>query len=162
VAATISSDKMLGLVRLAEEHPHRITALLGPRDRERSQTNQALPSGFTFVAHPGLSRGQEYQLREPAPQRIRDALGIPASPEALRYAAPLRVRDYRDPLPGFEGNWSAAFAPIDESGFVVVVQSQRDRPAPLAPALERLAAPTGAIFLLGGGLLLSIVARRRR
>ena len=168
IAGSIAIDKVLGAVRLLDDRHGRIATVLGPRDRERAQANLPLPSDLTFIVHPGLLRGQALPLRQPEPIRIRAALGIPSDTEAanrnkLRYAAPLRVDDYRDPVAGFEGAWSAVFAAADESGYVVAVQSRRDV-TPLGQVLvEKLALPAGIPFAVG---LLTLgflgLARRRQ
>jgi hypothetical protein len=168
IGGTISSDKVLGAVRLLDDRHGRIAAVLGPRDRERDQALKPLPSDLTFIVHPGLLHGQALALVRPEPGTIRAALGISLDSEAanrnqLRYAAPYAVDDYRDPVPGFDGAWSAVFAAADESGYVVAVQSRRDV-TPLGQVLmEKLALPAGIPFSVG---LLALgfvgLARRRR
>jgi hypothetical protein len=166
VAGTIATNAALGSLRLVDDRKRHITALLGPRDNERKNAYQPLPTGFTFVAHPGLQHGQLQELSEPQPALLRAALGIPAGEKGLRYAAPLRIDDYRDPvLPG--ERWAAAFAPVDESGDVVVVQARRSDRSAATQLFEHLAVPAGipfgvALALLIGFKLAALENERRR
>jgi eukaryotic-like serine/threonine-protein kinase len=163
IGGTISSNKVFGAVRLADGQPGRIAALLGPRDMERRDIGRALPDGFTFIVHPGLTPGREYQLQRPDPAWIRAAFGNPAPTSDLRYVEPLLVSDYVDPVPNpdFSGPWSAALAPVDSSGFVVVVQSPRPRVPSLAVLCAQAAAELMAPFGVGLALLLALRVRQR-
>lgn len=153
---------------LLDEHHGRIATVLGPRDRERSQAGLPLPNDWAFIVHPGLPRGKSVPLRDPAPATIRSGLGIALDGEGvsnsgqLRYMTPLRVDAYRDPVPGFDGAWSAVFATTDESGYIVAVQSRRDTTALTRVLLEKLALPAGIPFALGLLGLGSIALTRRR
>ncbi len=167
LAASVTTDRVLGAVRVSGDRNGRVAAVLGPRDRDRSSAHLAPPSDLSFIVHPGLAKGQQFKLLRPNPAVIRDALGLSFAPdsrpaERLRYAAPLRVDDYHDPIPGFEGSWSAVFASADESGYIVAVSSPRDE-TPLASALaSKLAIPAGVPFTLALlGLSLWGLSRRR-
>jgi eukaryotic-like serine/threonine-protein kinase len=150
LAATISSNKSFGSVHLADGTTRHLTALLGPRGADRKDIGGPPPDGFTFVVHPNLSEGEEYQLKHPEPSLIRSTLGIPAPTGGLRYVKPLPVRVYRDPVLEQHGLWTAALAPVDESGFVVLVQSPRepDRSAFALLSDRELAIPM-ALFVTG-------------
>ena len=50
-------------------------------------------------------------------------------PEGAEYVRPLTERSYRDPVPGFAGEWLAALAPVGKTGFVVLVQTPRPKGA---------------------------------
>lgn len=161
LGATFPSSRALGVVRAAADHPRRFAALLGPRDVDRKDVGQPLPDGFTFLVHPGLDSGKEYRLQGLEPARIRSALAISGDSEAeMRYVPPYVVRDYVDPIPGYAGQWSAAIAPVNAAGFIVVVQSPRESGlrARLSESALNLATPFGIGFAL---LLLIGVARRR-
>ena len=169
LAGSITTDKVLGAVQLLDDHHGRLAAVLGPRDRERGAP-LPLPNDLTFIVHPGLRHGQALSLQHPTPGTLRAALGIAsvaqsgegAGPGLLRYSAPLRVDDYRDPVPGFDGSWSAVFAAADESGYLVAVQSRRDA-TPLAHAVAaKLWPAAGVPFGLGLLLLLTLGLARRR
>jgi eukaryotic-like serine/threonine-protein kinase len=154
LGGTVATDNVLGAVRVLDRHDRRTAAVLGPRDRDRKAAHLPLPNDLSFIVHPGLTKGQLFRLLHPEPATIRSALGlsVPASsrdiPDHLRYAAPFRVDDYRDPIPGYDGAWSAVFASADESGYIVAVASARDD-TPIASALlGRLAVPAGVPFTI--------------
>lgn len=162
LGATIASNKSFGSVRLQDGPTGHLTALIGPRGADRKDMGRPLPDGFTFVVHPALPPGKEYQLKYPAPPRIRAALGIPASSDGLRYIEPLTVRDYRDPVTEPSRLWTAALAPVDESGFVVLVQSPRepDRSRWAFFSDQDLAAPM-ALFAIGLAAFIGMHLRSR-
>lgn len=159
LGATISSNKSFGSVRLEDGPAGHVTALLGPRGADRGRP---APDTFTFLVHPNLSPGKEYQLRYPEPRAIRAALGIPTSNGGLRYVEPLLVRDYHDPVAPESGLSTAALAPVDESGFIVLVAS------PLGAARSRWTSVRDedlfvlASFSVGFALLLGAHLRSRR
>jgi hypothetical protein len=166
VVGSIRADAALGSVRLADERRAYVTALLGPRDNDRADGARPLPSGFTFVAHPGLQSGQLIELRRPEPDWIRDKLGIPNGSPELRYGTPLRVDDYVDPVFA-SGPWVATFAPVYDSGYAVVVQSLRRNEGVIARVLKTLAVPAGvlpfsAALLLLAGLKFRQLEQQRR
>jgi hypothetical protein len=124
-----SADSALGKVVMKDSPDgDRITVLLGPRDNERSEGEaRALPDGFSLIVHPGLPHGAEYAVRDPDPFALRAAVGAAGAAGKqfrLRYARPLVMTEYRDVLPGFEAQWLAAFAPVGDTGFVLVVQTR--------------------------------------
>ncbi|MES1183591.1 MAG: protein kinase [Myxococcales bacterium] len=162
IGGSIPSNKVFGSVRLTDNQPGRIAALLGPRDMDRKDIGGALPDGFTFIVHPGLAPGREYQLQHPNPARIRSAFGIPGPSTELRYVAPLLASDYVDPVPhqGFSGPWSAALAPVDSSGFVVVVQSPRPQIRSLLALATRVTLELMAPFGFSLALLLAFRVRQ--
>jgi serine/threonine-protein kinase len=144
-----------------------VTALLAPRGNDRiAGPNAPPPSDFTFLVHPGMSRGAEHTLRAPSGHQLRAAFGpagAPGEQYALQYVPPLKLSDYRDPIPGFSGSWLAAFAPVGKTGFVVLVQTPKDQlrwPSMLA---TRLAAPVGLAVGLGLPLIaLGATSLRKR
>jgi serine/threonine protein kinase len=161
VAGTIASDKVLGAVRVLDDRNARVAAVLGPRDRDRHEARLPLPSDLHVIVHPGLDHGHARRLHQPTPAVLRAGLGIassdensPGDPGKLRYAAPYRVDDYRDPVAGFEGAWSAVFAAADASGYIVAVQSRRDV-TPLAELVARKLAIPAYLF---GVTLLALIA----
>lgn len=161
---TIGSDHMLGAVRLLDDGHGRTTAVLGPRDRERSAAHLPLPEDLAFIVHPGLVKGQAQQLLTPNPLTVRRELGLSSSAlrseavDRLRYAAPYAVDDYSDPTPGYEGRWSAVFAAADESGYVVAVASRRSS----SLLLDAFTSPAGVPYGLGLLVLAAISLRQLR
>ena len=172
LAATFNAKAAFGAVRMqpnAAEGARITTALIGPRGSDRGEgPDTATPARFSFLVHPGLPPGVEYALQPPMPARLFSAFGAAAPPGeqfSMEYVSPLEVTDYRDPVPGFEESWLAAFAPVGKTGLVVLVETRKDGwrwPALLAhgrptPAAIWLASP---LPVLAAGTLLR--ARRRR
>ena len=176
--ASLVASAAFGAVRMevSDESGQVVSALIGPRGNDRSD-EVAHRSDFSFLVHPGLAVGAEYPLDAPTATSVRAAFVEPAEPGeqlVFRYVRPLKNAAYRDPLPGFEGEWLAAFAPVGRTGFMVLVERKLE--SGLLPRLftAPLATPTGLMRVLGllllpaaavGWLLLyvaaGVVARRR-
>jgi serine/threonine-protein kinase len=132
MVGTLSAKSAFGAVRM-EETPQSgrvITALIGPRgnDRERGPDAPA-PTDFAFLVHPGMDRGVEYPARVRAAAELRERFGLAAPPGrqlSLQYARALQLADYRDPIPGFEGEWLAALAPVGTTGLFVLVATRKE------------------------------------
>jgi hypothetical protein len=129
---TFGAKAVFGAIRMEEtslETERITTALVGPRGNDRGAgPDTPAPSRYTFLAHPGLDRGVEYPLDAPSPERLHHAFGAPAPPGeqfVLEYVPPLTERTYRDPVPGFAGEWLAALAPVGKTGFVVLVETRK-------------------------------------
>ena len=146
----------------------RIVALLGPRDRDRS-TPEPRRASFDFIAHPRLSHGQEVPLHEPSPAALERAFGLGVTPGeqfSLRWAPPLLVPNYRDPLLEPARTSLAAFAPVGRTGYVVVVETSHDAVRRDGRALAkklawRVGAPLGIGLCLLAYALFSTVRRKR-
>lgn len=169
LAGTVATDNVLGAVRVSGERSGRVAAVLGPRDRDRANADRPLPNDLSFIVHPGLTKGQQIKLLWPEPADIRAALGLSLpsesrpgpAPARLRYAAPFRVDTYHDPVPGYEGTWSAVFATADESGYIVAVSSRRDSTSVGSTLLSKLALPAGVPFSIALlGLVMWAIAVR--
>lgn len=123
--ATIQADSAFGEVQLQDPEGGHLTALLGPRDRDR---HDAAPApDFTFLVHDGLMDRVEHVLHDPSPAALRSAFGAledPCEQFKLRRIPPVTLVNYRDPVPGFSGRWLAAIAPVGQTGFVVLVQTR--------------------------------------
>ena len=160
VAALVAPATVAGALRLdAEGDRSRSAALLAPVDP--AQTSGS--SRWAFLFHEG-HEGPGLAEFEPRVPRGVAALGRPALSlvgQQLRPAEPERVRtaeDYRDPLPGHGGRWLAGFAPVGDTGFVVVVQTRYAAVLqPIARALQRVALP---LLLLALGGLVAVALRR--
>jgi hypothetical protein len=156
MVALIAADSAFGRLRMKDENGSgRITALIGPRDVERDQPRQlGEPKHFVFLIHDGIRRGEE--IRAPDIPALRAASRVAAPPGqqfALSTEAPHTDANYRDPVPGYEGPWHAAFAPIGATGYVMVVQSRKTPTPSIAGALELLHPPAS---WLGGGAALAL------
>ncbi|HYQ04598.1 MAG TPA: serine/threonine protein kinase [Polyangiaceae bacterium] len=165
----LTVDSAIGQVKM-EDAPGsgRIVALLGPRDRDRS-TPEPRRASFDFIVHPRLVQGQEVPLHEPSPATLDRAFGLAVTPGeqfSLRWAPPLLVPDYHDPLLEPGRSSLAAFAPVGRTGYVVVVQTSRDAVRRDGRALAaklawRVGAPLAFSLLLLGFALFSTVRRKR-
>ena len=129
-----------------------MTVLIGPFEGERIGAHKpSAPSGFTFLAHPRLTRGQKVML-EPAlsSELTREFLTLPGARQfELVTALPFQRRDYRDPLLG--DHWLAAFAPVGATGYVVLVQTREAVAIRPSNSLARIAvtlAGSSAVLLL--------------
>jgi eukaryotic-like serine/threonine-protein kinase len=136
-----------------------MTVLIGPFEGERiGQHKPSAQSGFTFLAHPRLKRGQKVMLEPALSSQLSRAFRSPAAARQFELvtALPVQRADYEDPLLG--GHWLAAFAPVGATGYVVVVQT-RDalaiRPSnSLARIAVTLAGATAALLLIYGSFWL--------
>jgi eukaryotic-like serine/threonine-protein kinase len=125
---------------------------------------------FTFLVHPAMDRGAEYSLGTPRPSQLRNAFGLSAPPGqqfALQYTPALRLPSYHDPVPGFEGEWLTAMAPVGRTGFVVLVQTRKDVAFPWLRAMRarqapRIAAGACLALLFIGGAVIRGRSRRAR
>lgn len=163
--AMLGTDSVFGPVTIDDdENSGRFTALLAPRGRERS--DQAPRSGqYVLLVHSKLKHGagvalparyatllsRRFQSGKPAGHQLEDAS-----------LSPLSLDHYQDPLPGFEGRWLAAFAPVGSTGYVVLVQSRYDDAARASRVLRRLAARVGLGALLTLICLLILTLRLNR
>jgi eukaryotic-like serine/threonine-protein kinase len=131
---TYMAKAVFGAVRMDEtslETERITTALVGPRGNDRGAgPDSRTPSRYTFLAHPGLDHGAEYPMDAPSPEQLHRGFGAPAPPGeqfVMEYVLPLTERTYRDPVPGFAGEWLAALAPVGKTGFVVLVETPRPK-----------------------------------
>lgn len=121
----IQADSAFGEVQLHDVGGDHSTALLGPRDRDRNIKH--LPSDFTFLVHQGILDRVEYVLHDaasPTPLTALSASKDPCEQFKLRRVTPMTWTNYRDPVPGFDGRWLAAIAPVGQTGYLVVVQTR--------------------------------------
>lgn len=162
-------DSAIGQVKMQDAPGSgRIVALLGPRDRDRS-TPEPRRASFDFIVHPRLSHGQEVPLHEPSPAALDRAFGLAVTPGeqfSLRWAPPLLVPNYHDPLLEPARTSLAAFAPVGRTGYVVVVETSHDAVRRDGRALAkklawRAGAPLGIGLCLLAFALFSTVRRKR-
>lgn len=128
VAAVATSTK---LGSLGFDDPDNVRALIGVRDDER---DRRADSSYMILLHPGHKYGEAEPLEsgpvrtlEEATRgtpRIEDALGLP--PPALTASSD----DYSDPVgernSRYAGRWIAGFAPVGNTGLIVVVQTSAE------------------------------------
>ncbi|HEX7842251.1 MAG TPA: CHAT domain-containing protein [Kofleriaceae bacterium] len=145
---TVGTDAALGQQRLdraSDDGP--MAVIVAPRDRSRATTEGE--GDYVVVLHDGLTHGAGIAVDSP---RLRELRATRTERNQLRWIDPDPITDdaHRDPVPGFEGRWLAGFAPVGDTGFVVIVQTRYD--AALEPntrLLRRLVAwGGGAAFLV--------------
>jgi hypothetical protein len=170
LVASLNVDSTIGQVRMTDPaEGGRIVALIGPRDNDRFNANAPLPSDFYFIVHPELARGREVPLRDPSRVMLERAFGraAPAGEQfSLRWAPPLLLPDYHDPLLTPARSSLAALAPVGRTGYIVIVQlskdaAQRDGRALVRKLAWRAGLPLAAGSLLFGFGVLATVRRRR-
>jgi serine/threonine-protein kinase len=170
IVAALAVDSAIGQVRMQDTNDSgRIVALLGPRDQERSASDSLEPQDFDFIVHPRLELGREVALHNPNRATLDRAFGLAVKPGeqlAMRWAPPLLLSDYRDPLFDLSQSSLAAFAPVGHTGYVVVVQTSNDAVhrdgRGLAKKLVWRAAPLLMLGTLLLGLAVSSTIRRKR
>jgi hypothetical protein len=144
--ATIGTDFALKRKRLdpaSEAGP--MAVVVAPRDRSRDTTKGE--GEYVVLLHEGLSHGAEIVIDSP---RLRELRVTRTERNQLRLPDPEPITDdaHRDPVPGFEGRWLAGFAPVGDTGFVVIVQTRYDVAVePNARLSHRLALRTGVVLL---------------
>jgi hypothetical protein len=145
--ATIGTDFALKRKRLdsvSEAGP--MAVVVAPRDRSRDTTKGE--GDYVVLLHEGLPHGAEIVIDSP---RLRELRATRAERNQLRWLDPDPIIDdaHRDPVPGFEGRWLAGFAPVGDTGFVVVVQTRYDAALkPNTQLLRRLAWGGSAVILV--------------
>jgi serine/threonine-protein kinase len=162
ISAAIVTDTTLGPTRLDDESDTLRTAVVvAPRDRSRGTTAGA--GDYVVLLHEGLAHGAEFVVSSP---RLRELSVTRTEHDQLRRIDVEPVTDdaYTDPMPGFEGRWLAGFAPVGETGFVVIVQTRYDAAVKLNARLWRVAqVGVGILATVTFGFgLLGYLRRRRR
>jgi serine/threonine-protein kinase len=153
VAATITTDSTMGLVRLHDERHKAV--LVVPRDANppRDQAPpEDRPGEYVILLHPAYRRGEEPvrfpagKLRQAPPPLAGPELQLPDLPPGLD-----PTDDYEDPVAvrhaDYGGRWLAGFAPVGNTEFVVIVQQRYDE------AVEPYQSAVRDLFLLGGIVL---------
>jgi len=151
LSASISTDFALRSTRLddaSDDGP--MAVIVAPRDRSRDTAEGE--GDYVVLMHEGLPHGAEIVIDSP---RLRELRVTRTERDQLRRLEPRPITDdtHRDPVSGFEGRWLAGFAPVGDTGFVVIVQTRYDTAVePNARLSRRLASRTGAVLLAWLGL----------
>lgn len=129
IGAHFAADSVFGSLHLSDENgPSRSAALIGPRDRIADDAGLPPTDEYYFVVHDGLARGRLLSVDDSAAAALRELQAPAASPGEELHLPPFQrvssTASYRDPVEGFDGRWLAGFAPVGETGFVVVVQTR--------------------------------------
>jgi hypothetical protein len=143
--ATVGTDFALRRKHLdhaSEAGP--MAVVVAPRDRSRHTTEGE--GEYVVILHERLAHGAGVPISSPRLNELR----VPRQDsEQLRWIDPEPITDdaHRDPVPGYEGRWLAGFAPVGDTGFVVIVQTRYDAAvAPNARLSRRLALWTGIVL----------------
>jgi hypothetical protein len=116
------------------------------------------------ILHDGLTHGAGIVMDSP---RLRELRATRTERNQLRWIDPEPITDdaHRDPVPGFEGRWLAGFAPVGDTGFVVIVQTRHDAAvepnARLSRSFVRRAGTIVLVWIMVSGASLWLYARRR-
>jgi hypothetical protein len=140
--ATIGTDFALKRKRLdpaSEAGP--MAVVVAPRDRSRDTTKGE--GEYVVLLHEGLPHGAEIVIDSPRLRELRVT-------RAERNQDPEPIIDdaHRDAVPGFEGRWLAGFAPVGDTGFVVIVQTRYDAALKPNTRLSRRLAWQGSAVIL--------------
>jgi hypothetical protein len=161
---TVGSTLALPAVEFAQTQD-RMTVLLAPFDREGGPGEEGYQPRYAFLFHPRLQRGAQEILGDAYAERLRKELGPGTSPERqfeLPSTEPLQEGQYRDTVVDKDTGvadpsvWLSAFAPVGNTGYVVLVQTREDAAIrPSAVLIHRLVI---GFIALGGLALLLFVA----
>ena len=160
---TIGTDAALGQQRLdraSDDGP--MAVIVAPRDRSRATTEGE--GDYVVILHDGLTHGAGIAMDSP---RLRELRATRKERNQLRWIDPDPITDdaYRDPVPGFEGRWLAGFAPVGDTGFVVIVQTRYDAALKPNTRLSRRLARGGSavifVWLVACGTFLWGFVHRR-
>lgn len=166
--ATVATDSSFGLPYLHDEH--RKAALVGPLDPPRDDTvKPPALSVEVILVHPAYGEPgrravmvDNAQLRSVQAKRDGGRLRFPEGDQAVS-----GDETFHDPIYG--DRWLAAFAPVPESEFVVIVEQRYEDAIQLPGSLARQllvwagVALTLGVVLLGAsiGYALHDAARRK-
>ncbi|MET0339860.1 MAG: serine/threonine protein kinase [Polyangiales bacterium] len=151
-----------------------IAVMLGPRDRESPDEPPPDPAAsLSVVCHPAFEdsrlRAHEYRLPADELASLREMLARARSGPQLAHADvdPVLLPEHHDTLPGHEGRWLAAAAPVGGTGYVVLVQerwasTERVRGNLLRALSLRAGLPLVTVLALIGVLAVWATLRRRR
>jgi serine/threonine-protein kinase len=138
-----------------------LVALLGPRDRDRAAPQV---TRLDFIIHPHLEHGREVAVEDRTHAILHLALTAPPGEQfALRWAPPLLLSDYHDPLISPKSSALAALAPVGQTGYVVAIETSKSAVLSNGRALAtKLAWRAGLPFCLALGLLAVVASRSVR
>lgn len=167
LVATVATDSSFGLPYLNDEH--RKAALVGPLDPPRGAEvrPRTLPDDVILV-HPAYAEpGKRAVAVESGPLRgVRSQAGGGRRDDSRREPPVAGEDAFYDPL--FGGRWLAAFAPVPDSEFVVIVEQRYEDAVRLPGSLARQllawagTALTLAVVLLGASIGYALLDAARR
>jgi serine/threonine-protein kinase len=133
LAATITTTRTLGSLRLDDDEHTAVLVARKDTSPPRGQAPEHVPEEYVILLHPEYSRGEEAislnheRLRAVRQPRPGDEFQLP-DPEGKPALEDVTDRWYTDPAAArkeeFGGRWLAAFAPVGNTEFVVIVQQR--------------------------------------
>jgi serine/threonine-protein kinase len=126
IATSATTGASIGSVFLHDDR--RKVALIAPVDINSPEERKS--DKHVILYHPGYRKGID-PVEFPSVDRLRTKMGL-ASGSQLSDPKPVVLHDdnYVDPAaavaPGYAGRWIAGFAPVGNTGFIVVVQQRFD------------------------------------
>ncbi len=154
IVATVTTESTVGTLLRSDAQLKAVLVGRGDRSQPRD-AKVPLPSENLIVGHPAFQRGDE---------------AVPISHHMLHDVSERRLQadelvddDYRDPVSrvddplyrDYGGRWMAAFAPVDNAEFLVIVQQRYDQAVAPMKTLNRVWVLWGgiALFTLVGGFI---------
>ncbi|MFP2932248.1 hypothetical protein ACLESO_45250 [Pyxidicoccus sp. 3LG] len=158
LVATIASNSSLGSLRLDDPGgANRTATLVAPTDRPRPGGELPSREVYSVLVHEGLGRGMPATLEPQTARQLAQALPEPSSHGEEQFLLPSAegrvLEGYRDPVSAEPGSWLAAFAPVGNTGFAVIVQSRENAVLAVNAVLARRIAWWSLPFALGGALV---------
>ena len=129
IATSVTTDATVGLVHVTD--PNRVWALIAPKDIDSPELDPRSVLGkYVILFHPAYRHGipaVEFPEGSMIAARVKQdharELDLPDSSLILSPNG-----NYRDPVASvdedYEGRWIAGFAPVGNTGFVVIVQKR--------------------------------------
>jgi hypothetical protein len=167
IHTAVTTDAAMGGVII--EDARRKVALIAPRDIEDPEwdsSRQPAPGKAVIVFHPGYQRGTE-AVQFPDESPIIAEMAQAHANELDDSMRPIpAVEDYEDPVASVLGEytarWIAGFAPVGNTGFVILVQQRYDEALALDPSTStRLIAGSTLVVILTTAILLIVLWRFR-
>ena len=168
LTAGIGSDRTIADFPFGDPHDRRHTTVLAvPRDRQGElEVQEPRPGELVAMFHEGIAHGAGHPMFSAKLNEASASCDSSAPGEVDECTLPSRGlfvdEHHRDPVPGFEGEWLAGFAPVGCTGHVVIVQTRR---ADVASAFWQKLAIWASGAVLAVVLLIaaaSLVDRRAR
>ena len=165
----VLAARMEGGQRGTEESGDSGTPAAEPRGSAAGHSDAPPSAGLHHIIllHEALTHGQYVPLRHPLVAEFHPDPGAEQLRLPRRDTRDVRTdAHYRDPVPGFEGRWLAAFAPVGNTHLVVIVQTRSEDAVALdrqaARRLAWLAAAATAVVVVLLGLSLWTATHRSR
>ena len=150
----------LGSLHLNEpdEARRRSALLVAPQDRKLAEVDSPLPTDYIVLLHDKLGHGDSRSLAQGMVHWLEAARPSQFRPdrEQLRGPEPwpaMSATNHQDSLVQEQRPWLAAFAPVGDTGFVVIVETDAGEVLEQDRTLARRLALWGGVFLLGEALM---------